>query len=84
MKKPKMIYIKWRDSFALTDGWGKTDYDKSFDPTCETTGFYMGENKTHYIVALNIYCVPKDKRLDSSDSIMIPKGCVVKKKYLKL
>lgn len=80
--KPRPILIRWRDSYALKDGWCKADYSNTPDPICETVGFYHGSNKTHEIVSLNL-SHEKDYGFDSSDTILIPKSCVVKKRYLK-
>ena len=82
MKKPRMVHIKWRDSYALKDGWGKIEFNISPEPICETLGFLVNEDKNYWFVSLNI-SHPKDYGYDCSETIMIPKVCVVKKRFIK-
>ena len=82
--KPKSVHIRWRDSYALKDGWGSTkSYDLKVEPICETIGWLTYEDKHYWYVALNL-SHEKDDHYDCSDTILIPKVCVVKKRFIKL
>jgi hypothetical protein len=82
MSKPKIVHMKWLDSYALNDGWGKMEYNLTVDPICETVGFLTHQDKRYWYVALNI-SHKKDYGYDCSDTILIPKVSVIKKRFLK-
>lgn len=82
IKTPKMIWLKWIDPCFLNDGWGKPEYEDSPEGLiCETVGFLAHETPKVYYVSLSIG-YQKDS-YDTRDTMVVPKSCVIKKKFLK-
>lgn len=82
LKKLRMIWIQWLDPCSLRDDWGKADYANIREGyICETVGFLVWEKPKTYYVALCI--CDKTEYYDSTETMVIPKANVVKKRFLK-
>ena len=82
IKKPKMIYVKWLDPCTMKDSWARADYSISIQGLeCETVGWLVFEKPKTIYVATNL-CRKEDFN-DASSTMVIPKTCILKKKFLK-
>ena len=90
MKKPKLIYVKWRDSCGVSSSWedlkdaGIENDNDSDICICESVGWLIDENK-HLIKIFSNITIRRDKIDEEvSGSMTIPKGCIIKRKILKI
>ena len=84
MNKYKVMLVHWRDASSKTN-WhsakdGRTIY------YVDSIGYKTGETKEDITLSLNV-CFGENTDTDEhdvSDSITIPKGCIIKKRYIKI
>ena len=85
-KKPKLIYVKWRDSCGVSSSW---EYLKDFKfendiVSAESVGWLISENKVSITLVSNITNRDENEDVEIVGSMSIPKGCIIKRKILKI
>lgn len=77
--KMKFIYVKWRDAAWTAHEVFETEVEKlTSEVLCETVGILLNEDDKFIRVAFEYF--PTDKSWRRIESI--PKGMIVKRKYL--
>ena len=80
LKKPRPIFVRWKDHYSVRDGWSDTKFFDGQYTSIEndTYGWLIAENNESLAVSLS-YC-PWNQ--SSSDSLCILKSTIVKRKFV--
>ncbi len=85
-KKPKLIYVKWRDSCGVSPTWEYLK-DVKFENdivTAESVGWLVSESKTSITLVSNMTNREDGEDVEIVGTMAIPKGCIIKRKFLKI
>jgi len=81
----KLVLITWNDAWSPRGTWYRQPDEEDCEPLiCHSVGWIMRENKSGVFLASSYahsdYNTPAG---DVSNTIFIPKGCIVKKRIIK-
>jgi len=77
-KQKKVMLIRWLDSIG-SSGWIKDHKDQNL--LCESIGYYISENKESIKLAQSFSYSGNGSY---ADYIEIPKGCIKKKRWIRV